>query len=251
MFKTSKSPYILSSHLSFSSSSSFQMYNCISRSFCTSMKYLHALRRNTYDVAKSFIVEQYDDILAHHVTSIVAYETKNARSENLYWMSYLDIIWALILKHMCKDNQSVSKFLEFNVKDFLKQKEDSPDRIYKVTFGSGKIIVVRSPDVCSTDVCSTVVDKVGNDVDVPFVSVNYGSIPLDGFLKKLMKGVAKVNSLTARDVLVMYILDEMSKWFNWAHIRKIMNVLLTQSFSIQYFDQNFEELEYKESDIVL
>lgn len=234
--------------------------------FITNLTKLYTqIRKNTIDLVYSCIQSSFRDLTTNQVTQITEYDTKNVVFRSLYDLSIIDLIYAYFLKYVTKNTEAFDKFMRVDMLKVIGELRSYDSHcIYKVTNGNGKIMIFKRSDLDKTDSNGlSIMDTLQTfryssgkenqmkDKDTTCICVHFGNICIDRYISQLTRDVVHHESLMARDVIIMYYFDEKSKWFNVNRIKQMVEILLRHGLVLGYLDDNFNELEYKENDIVL
>lgn len=219
-------------------------------------KYFLIARFYTFDTVTMFISTFYRDVTSSHVTRIVEYDTLKIKSKDLFRVNPFKILYASFLKNGCKNFLAYHNCLNVDVLDVIED-HVRPGCIFKITYGSGESLLLPAPD-SGFDLGINRLDTIKNGEDEsnctreaprPYIMINFGSIPMDKYIKQIQPFIR--GTITARDLITMYCIDESNKYMNHSRVHQLLTLLLQNGVCLNYFDQDFSELEYKESDIVL
>lgn len=276
-WKIKQSSLIFSFHHRSRSMLSALMEYILTGSLWTMSNFYVRLWKNTCEKAHSYVSSQYRILTSGYVTSLVKYDTTRIKAYSLYRLSFLDLTYAYYLKYVSKNMAAFEAFMDVDVVDKIKNSvfdRDAPDSIYKVTYGDGSSMVLPQLSLKSilsntlasetavdpsmgfrTYVKSMIMTNTKTKKDKPSLvnhsSMHFGNISIDRYVSHLVENIVGDGYLTAKDIIAIYYLDQKSKWFNSTRIKQIFEILLCHGPCLKYFDEDFNELEYKGSDIVL
>ena len=217
-------------------------------------KYFILARFYTFDTVITFLSTFYQDVTSSHVTKIVSYDTLKIKSKVLFRVNPLKIMYASFLKYVCKNFLAYHNSLNVDVLDVIKD-HARPGCLFRIVYGSGEsLLLPESGFNISVDRLDAIKDGENDfncirEAPKPYIMINFGSIPLDTYIKRTQPFIR--GTITARDLITMYCIDEANKYMNHSRVHQLLTLLLQNGVCLNYFDQDFSELEYKESDIVL
>lgn len=214
----------------------------------TLTKYFVLTRFHTVDRMKSIVSRFYQDLTLNHVTQIIEYDTSNIESKRLYRINPLTIIYAAFLKYVCRNYIAYQKCLNVDVV-YVIQNRLRPGCLFKVDYGSGESFVLSENGFFLAD--SNRMNENGLTIVLPkpYMMINFGSIPMDKYIQTRQPFVK--GTITARDLVIMYCIDEREKLMNGRRVDQLLKLVLQNGITLTYVDHDFNELEYKECDIVL